>query len=74
MDVVRPEAMAVMPAFTGDNSDPADWSRPGGMEADPPQTPAFHPYAHDGGIAEASAPGRDPPAAGIRSLVFSLGT
>ncbi len=47
MDVVTTEGTLVMPAFTGDNSDPADWSRPPVPEAWWPiiraQTPAFDP-------------------------------
>jgi aminoglycoside 3-N-acetyltransferase len=47
MDVVTPEGTLVMPAFTGDNSDPADWSHPPVPEAWWPviraQTPAFDP-------------------------------
>jgi aminoglycoside 3-N-acetyltransferase len=47
MDAVRTEGTLVMPAFTGDNSDPADWSYPPVPEAWWPiiraQTPAFDP-------------------------------
>lgn len=47
MDVVTPEGTLVMPAFTADNSDPSDWSRP-------PVPPAWWP------IIRAQAPAFDP--------------
>lgn len=47
MDVVTPDGTLVMPAFTGDNSDPATWSRPPVPAAWIPviraETPAFEP-------------------------------
>lgn len=47
MDVVTPDGTLVMPAFTGDNSDPAAWSRPPVPAAWIPviraATPAFDP-------------------------------
>jgi aminoglycoside 3-N-acetyltransferase len=47
MDTVTAEGTLVMPAFTGDNSDPADWSCPPVPETWWPiiraQTPAFEP-------------------------------
>jgi aminoglycoside 3-N-acetyltransferase len=47
MDTITTEGTLVMPAFTGDNSDPADWTCPPVPEAWWPiiraQTPAFEP-------------------------------
>ncbi len=47
MDVVTPVGTLIMPAFTGDNSDPANWGHPPVPEAWWPiiraQTPAFDP-------------------------------
>jgi aminoglycoside 3-N-acetyltransferase len=83
MDVVTPEGTLVMPAFTVDNSDPADWSHPPVPEAWWPviraQTPAFDPAITPTRMMGRIAEGlpylaKNHPQRASAGLVFSLGT